>query len=392
MVRVLYSFPHVLDRPGIALTALSQIRGLATLGVDVTLFCAAVGSAALPGSVRVHETLTVAGRRIPHRALGVQRAYTLHDALVARWLRRHPGAVDVVHAWPRGCLRTLRTAAGSGIPALRESPNAHTASVFRESEAAVRHAGIPLRAGHSHATDSRVLDREVAEYAAATGVLVPSAYAWREFVREGFPEDRLLRHRYGCDLTAFPPRQAPRPAGRPFTAAFVGRGDATKGLHVALAAWRAAHLPDAELLIAGTIEPDYAAVLRDDLARPGVRRLGFVGDVPGLLGRADVLVLPSWTEGSALVTLEAQASGCVPLVSTACGPLGEPGLDFLEHEVGDVDALAGQLRRLHGDAALLARLSARGTARRSFLTWDEAARALLDCYRRVLADVPGERV
>ncbi|WP_250002931.1 glycosyltransferase family 4 protein [Actinoplanes sp. M2I2] len=384
MVRLLYSFPHVLDRPGIALTALSQIRGVAALGADVTLFCASVGSAVLPASVRVHETLALAGRRIPHRALGVQRAYTLHDRLTAWWLRGHAGDVDVVHAWPRGCLHTLRAAAAAGIPALRESPNAHTASVFRESEAAVRHAGVRLRGDHSHASDHAVLDREIAEYLSATRVLVPSSYAWREFVREGFPEDRLLRHRYGCDVQAFAPRPAQRPADRPFTAAFVGRGDATKGLHVALAAWRAAGLDNAELLVAGRVEDDYADVLRDGLADPSVRVLGFVSDVPSLLARADVLLLPSWTEGSALVTLEAQASGCVPLVSTACGPLGRPGLDYLEHDVADVATLAGQLTMLHRDPAELARLSARGTAQRSFLSWDEAGRALLDCYRQVI--------
>src|SRR5262249_29949961 len=126
--RVLYSFPHTLGRAGIAETALQQVRGLAGAGVPVTLFCTSALGGDLPGGVELHQTLVAAGRRIPHRAIGVQRAYDYHDRRVASWLVRHPGAVDVVHAWPRGCLETLRTAEGMGLAALRESPNAHTAS------------------------------------------------------------------------------------------------------------------------------------------------------------------------------------------------------------------------------------------------------------------------
>jgi glycosyltransferase involved in cell wall biosynthesis len=377
---VLYSFPHPLDRPGIAQTALHQVLGLDRLGVPVTLLCTSLGGVRLPESIVVRQSLVVAGRRVPHRAIGVQRAYDYHDRRTAHWLARHAGEVDVVHAWPRGCLETLAAATSHGIAALRESPNPHTASVMRESAAAAANAGVALPQGHSHAANPRVLAKEEAEYRAATAVLVPSDYARTQFLVEGFPAERLLQHRYGCDLERFPPR-AERRAPGPFRAVFLGRGDPTKGLHIALDAWQRAALPDAEFLIAGTVLPGYERALASRLGLPGVRRLGFVDDVPSLLGRADVLLLPSWTEGSALVTMEAQASGCVPLVSTASGALGVPGVDFLEHSVGAVDELAGQLRALAGDGERLAALSHRGTERREFLSWDTAAGALLECYR-----------
>lgn len=377
--RVLYSFPHTLGRAGIAETALQQVRGLARAGVPVTLFCTSAIGVDLPPEVEVHQTLVLAGRRIPHRAFGVQRAYDLHDRRVAAWLRRHPAEVDVVHAWPRGCLRTLLTAAELGIPALRESPNAHTASTVEASAAAAIDAGIPLPPDHSHAASPAVLAQEDREYRAATAVLVPSDYARREFERQGFPAERLLQHRYGCDLQRFPARGARPP--HPFRAVFIGRGDPTKGLHIALEAWLRAAIPGGELLIAGRLQPDYEASLLPLLAQPGVRRLGFVDDVPALLGTADVLLLPSWTEGSALVILEAQASGCVPLVSTAGGALGVAGEDYLEHPVGDAGVLADQLRAVAADPVRLARLSAHLTAGRDALGWDAAASTLVACYR-----------
>lgn len=384
--RVLYSFPHALGRAGIAETALQQVRGLSRAGVPIILFCTSALNVELPEGVELHQTLVLAGHRIPHRAIGVQRAYDYHDRRVAAWLARNPGAVQLVHAWPRGCLQTLRTASGLGLAALRESPNAHTTSTVRASAEAAADAGVPLPRNHSHAAGAGVLAQEEREYRAATAVLVPSDYARREFVEEGFPPERLLQHRYGCDLDRFPPRAPQRTPG-PFRAVFLGRGDPTKGLHVALEAWRRAGIPDAELLIAGRLQPDYETALLPALAAPGVKLLGFVDDAPGLLGSADVLMLPSWTEGSALVVLEAQASGCVPLVSDATGALGTAGEDFLEHHVGDAGTLARQLRELAFDPERLAALSALLTSRRAERGWDAATTVLLGCYRAALASV-----
>lgn len=218
---------------------------------------------------------------------------------------------------------------------------------------------------------------------------MPSNYARKEFLAEGFPSERLLQHRYGCDITLFSARSAGlRAPGSLFRAVFIGRGDSTKGLHVALEAWRLAALPNAELLVAGSIQSEYGAALQDLLAMPTVKVLGFVTDIPGLLRTADVLVLPSWTEGSALVTLEAQASGCVPLVSAAAGALGRAGTDHLEHSVGSRTELAAQLATLASDPDLLATMSAQGTSQREFLSWDRAGEALLACYREVAGQVP----
>ena len=378
--RVLYSFPHVLGRAGIAETALQQVLGLARRNVEITLFCASRGGVSLPRNVKVVETLVFLGRRIPHRALGVQNAYGYHDRRVAAWLGRHHREVDIAHVWPRGCLRTLRTAARVGLPAVRESPNPHTASVMRESLKAGAHAGVILPRSHSHASNAKVLARERAEYDAATAVLVPSPYAYGEFVAEGFPTSRLLQHRYGCDLERFSARPETAADDRRFRAVFVGRGDPTKGLHVALEAWRQAAISNGEFLVAGRIIPEYRSAIAAGLALPGVRELGFVDDVPSLLRSADVLVLPSWTEGSALVILEAEASGCVPLVSTASGTIGVDGREVLLHSVADTGLLARQLRRLAANPQELAMLSAYGSARREELGWDAAAAALIDCY------------
>ena len=112
---------------------------------------------------------------------------------------------------------------------------------------------------------------------------------------------------------------------------------------------------------------------------------GFVPDVAAVMRDSDVLLLPTVEEGSALVTYEAQASGCVPVVSDAAGARCTHLEDALVHEAGDVAALTEHLRLLAGDPDLLARLRARTLARRDELTWEQGARDLEGLYRELLA-------
>jgi glycosyltransferase involved in cell wall biosynthesis len=110
-----------------------------------------------------------------------------------------------------------------------------------------------------------------------------------------------------------------------------------------------------------------------------VRLLGYVddADLPGLLGGAVALVLPSLYEGFGLPALEAMACGTPVLASTTSSlpeVVGDAGLlvDPL-----DVDAIAGALGRLADDPALRAELAARGRARAAAFTWERAARETL---------------
>jgi D-inositol-3-phosphate glycosyltransferase len=100
---------------------------------------------------------------------------------------------------------------------------------------------------------------------------------------------------------------------------------------------------------------------------------------------ADVLLLPSLNEGSALVTYEAQASGCVLLVSDATGAPAEHMVHGLVHPAGDETALAEHLRLLTTDRDLLARLRGDVIAGRDRLSWDAAAGGLADAYGAAIA-------
>ena len=386
-MRVVYSFPDVLGKPGIGTTAFHQVRGLAEQGVDVDVFCASLFPGLdLPEHTSVATTLTLGGRRIPHRALGIARAYRFHDRRVAHALARRSD-VDVVHVWPRATLATAAAAGRIGAKTLRQAPNTHTAFAYQAVERENTALGLVPPKGHSHEFDAAVLALEKAEYEAADGVLVPSEFARTTFLQRGVPGDRLLVHRFGFDpATYFPNRRngsSPAPA---FRFLFVGSCEPRKGLHYALRAWHGSGVAgETRFTICGDFVPGYREALGSLLSHPNIETIAFSSSVPALMRASDALVLPSVEEGSALVTYEGQGCGCVLLVSEAAGARVDHLHNGLVHRATDVDELARHVRLVATDRELALRLRQTTLARSESMTWSRAAKDLVEIYGRVVS-------
>jgi glycosyltransferase involved in cell wall biosynthesis len=134
-------------------------------------------------------------------------------------------------------------------------------------------------------------------------------------------------------------------------------------------------IPDAELEVVGGLDTVDHGVANDlarefeDLGRKAtVRRHGHLGFGPELfqiLADADVLVLPSRSEGTPRVLIEARAFGCTVVASSVGGiPSSiENGVDGLLVPPDDPDALCTALLRVASDRQLRDRLVAGGVAR-----------------------------
>lgn len=99
------------------------------------------------------------------------------------------------------------------------------------------------------------------------------------------------------------------------------------------------------------------------------------GEVSQLMGRAHILCVPSSYEGFGIVFLEAMGFGMVPIGGTRGGTseLIDDGKTGYLIDPGDARSLAGTLRRLSQDRALLERLALE--AHRRFLqhaTWEDS--------------------
>jgi glycosyltransferase involved in cell wall biosynthesis len=314
------------------------------------------------------------------------RACTWHDHVVARRIEKLVGQIDIIHAWPLGALETLRTAKRLGIPTVLERCNAHTGFAMEVVQRECDRLGVTLPLDHEHAYNAEKLHKEEAEYRLATQLLCPCDFVVKTFIDEAYPKEQLARHTYGYDETVYYPGRDQRGRKRGLTMLFVGVCAVRKGVHFALEAWlKSPACQDGTFLIAGEFLPDYQEKLASMLTHPSVKVLGHRNDVPELMRKSDILVLPSIEEGFGLVIAEAMGSGCVPLASEACTEICSHMKTGLMHKVGDVETLTQHITLLHEDRALLERLRAASLQACPNFTWTAAGARLLDVYRETIA-------
>ncbi len=171
-IRVLYSFPHKLGADRICYTAWQQVNGLAAAGADLCVFPGAL-SRRVPANVKVQPTLARGRFRIPYNLLGSMRAFALHDYIVSRRIEKLAGQIDIIHTWPLGSLRTLKTASRLGLPTVLERPNAHTRFAYEVVQKECNRLGVSLPPTHEHAYKADVLAKEEMEYELADYLLCP---------------------------------------------------------------------------------------------------------------------------------------------------------------------------------------------------------------------------
>jgi glycosyltransferase involved in cell wall biosynthesis len=164
-------------------------------------------------------------------------------------------------------------------------------------------------------------------------------------------------------------------------------GRLTPAKNQVLAVRALAYVPDATLVVVGD-GPERAAL--EAAAEPLDGRVVFTGmrlDARAIAGAADVVVIPSASEGLPLAALEALAAGR-PVVATAVRGLRdllEDGRTALLVPPGDPEALAGAVRRLLDDPALARSLADAGLQRASGFTENAMVDAYLGLYHEAAA-------
>ena len=379
-MRVVYSIPHPMGSVGIGSTAWHHVDSLARAGAEVIAVCTRLSRPFDDDlAVNVVETLG----QVRPRMIGIANAYRLHDARTANILtRRRP---DVVHTWPRSVRRTAAAARSAGILCIREAPSPYTRAAVQQARRAWADLGLEVPARHFHHIPEPQLRLEDDEFQAVDVVTVGSQQAADSFDLAAFPV-RVEVNQYGYDARLFP-HPSPEPRWPP-VAAFVGRCEPTKGIHTLLRAWgRARPRFGSRLLLCGTLSEVVSRALGELLRAPGVEPLGQVHDVPEILRKSDLLILPTFSEGSALVGYEALGAAAVPLVSTSSGCPVVDNVTGLVHATGDEDGLVAHLEQALGDPAELRRLRAGTLSVRANWTWDAAGGRLLSLYARLAGEL-----
>ena len=380
MLRVLYSFPLRIGAQRVCYTAWNQVDGLLKAGANVSLFCGSVAKN-FEQPLKIKTTLSKGNLRIPIRLLGRFQALQIHDRLTANWLEKNHHLVDLVHCWPSASLRTIQVAKKFNIPSFLERPNTHTRYALEQSQRESEIVSVPLPKNHDHAFDSRLIRHEEEEYSECDYLLCPSSFVAKTFQDFSFPQEKLLRHQYGFESSRFTPNSTSNNAGG-LTAVYAGVCEPRKGLHYALKAWLQSDIhKTGRFQICGEFVPGYASKLEKMLDHPSIEVLGHRSDLPEILKSADIFILPSIEEGSALVTYEARGSGCVLVVSDASGAKCEHKLDALVHPKRSVEILTQHLNLLSGSREFLSRLRHNSLETRDTLTWEAAGKTLYQIFQ-----------
>lgn len=289
------------------------------------------------------------------------------------------GRYDLFHSWSGDCVRALRTARRMGIPSLMEIPTWHRnkgRSIPVRTKLEMQQARAPWR---ERVLNSMLISRQhhLEEYELADILLVLSECAIETFLAAGIPRERLFKLERGVDADRFRPAPS-HPAT--FRAIFVGALIERKGVHHLLEAWNRLRLPDAELLLVGTVHDEIKPHL-EKYADDSVKVAGFSRNVEELYRQSCIQIFPSTCEGSAKSVYEAASCGLAQITTRESGDVVVHGENGLIVQPGDVDGLTEAIRTLHGDRDRVVRMGRAGRERiLAQFTWDHFRKRLLRAY------------
>jgi len=227
----------------------------------------------------------------------------------------------------------------------------------------------------------------------ATRLIVKSERIRQSFIDRGIGTESIYELIYhGIDLSRFE-NQTPVPipeSDGDLRLLFIGRLQEGKGLFDLVDAFAKLESHDVDLLIAG--DGPLEEKINKEITKRGLEQsihlLGYREDVPELLAASDVLILPSYREGTPRVISEALASR-TPVVSTRIAGIpeqvshGECGLLI---DPGDVDALVDALDRLFDSEELREKMFRACRSQVERFSVEREQREITQLYERLLSD------
>lgn len=302
--------------------------------------------------------------------------------LFARSLAAHLPEADILVGWSGATLDAIAPAQARGMKVVLERGSTHMA-----------HQTDILRDAHArfglvwNATDPRLIERELAEYQQADLICTGCVHARRTFIERGIDPAKVAVNPYGVDLSSFTPDDRPRLK----RVLFAGQVGVRKGIPWLAEAFR--QLPqDWELHVVGPVEPGMEQVFaRLDMTRVVLRGPLNRQSLAEEYRRAAIFCLPSVEEGFGMVILQAMASGCAVVASTATGgpDVGGDSEQLLLVPPADSPALGRALLRLAEDSDLRDRLGKAARQRMALgFSWVDYGQRTIALYQMLTNPKP----
>lgn len=347
-------------------------------GFNVTLYTAAYRSRfpSLAPEARLHWVPQlvptfhfVTGIQLPRP---LQRADTaFYDHLVALRIRRSSHArfsqtFDLFWGSATGALASARAARRLGARFILDRACPHV----DVQQATVRSECERLGLRFS-AEPAWFRDHQLAEYAEADRIVVPSHYSARSFPAE-LQNKIIVAPLFGRAPAPLSAAQPARP-DLPFTFGTIGGSPVRKGFLDLLLAWEQLQLPHTRLLLRTDASLERFPALRTILQRvQNVELVGYRKDIGDFYRECDAFVLPTLDDGFGMVVLEAIAHGLPVITTPRCGAaeLFRNHEDLLLVPPQNSESLAAAMEQIYRSADLRDRL--RTQARATLATIESA--------------------
>jgi glycosyltransferase involved in cell wall biosynthesis len=328
------------------------------------------------------EVLSRAWSKLPSRLKG---KYNL-QLFWLEWFDRNAtkklsGEFDIFVGWSGACLLSFQRAKELGAMTVVERGSSHMAYQTRILEEEYDRWGLKFTATHPG-----IYDREIQAYAECDRIAIPSGFVKRTFIDRGIPEDKLIHVPYGTSLTEFYPVKK---EDKIFRVIHCGGITLRKGVQYLLQAFYELQLPDAELWLVGSVDPEMEPFLKkyqsDRIILKGTQPQS---QLHWFYSQCSVFCIASIEEGLAMVQPQAMACGLPIIHTTNTGgeDIVRDGIDGFCIPIRDVEAIEEKILFFYEnpDNAVEMGKNALEQARTS-LSWDDYGDKIHQAYACCLA-------
>jgi len=331
-------------------------------------------------SVLVKELVERGWRKLPSSLKNLyDPQYLINDTYDVLAKKYIDPKSDIFVGWSSFSLHSLRRAKRMGVIGIVEHCSSHiqyNVAILKEE-----YDRFGLKPELTHPKN---IEKELQEYKEADYISIPSLFVKRTFLEKGIPESKLIHVPYGVDLSQF--KQVPK-EDNVFRVVFAGGMTLRKGVHYLLQAFAELKLPNSELLLLGTMNPEMEPFFRK--YEGNFRHTGHIPqrELYKYYSSGSVFVLASIEEGLAYVQAQAMACGLPVVATTNTGgeDIIRDGQDGFIIPIRDVEKLKEKLVYLyeHPDVREAMGRSAKERVSSGF-TWDDYGDKMISEYERIL--------
>jgi len=300
---------------------------------------------------------------------------TLFDILSMRHIARS----KIFHGWPRYVRFSAKRAKKLGAKIILNCPAAHPD--HRRKILVSEYSRLGLKA---YLPDVAWLTITPKVFPIADLIFAPSQFVKDTLLEAGVDENKIDVIPYGVDAKKFS-YEKPK-TNQQFTLLCVASLSVNKGTLYLLKAWQKLRLKNAKLILVGQVEAAIQPYL--DKYKDMYQHYEYIphDDLPNLYSRSTIFVLPSLTEGSALVIYEAMASGKPCIVTHNCGSVIRNGIDGYVIPIRDHESLAEKILCFYNNSSLVEEMGTSARANVLMHTWDAYREKIAKAYNKIISE------